>query len=237
MERTIMIANNKTQKRYTIQTSATTLGELQDQMDAQGIDYSGMTFTEGITKTQLLTRDSMLPTNVAYKGRVTNDLVVLLTNPNKQIASGAGNDRKIAYSLIKEYHLEAAIQEGEGQNYTRVKTDTLWDYIEIARGNAPADNQQLEETRNELSSLNKEQEDSVNDGSATMSPLPDVKEATHASTVSWFYEGVKAMVTDNLLYTDDVIVLTSLLNELAHRLIETEPKITDSDIDRMLDSI
>ena len=44
--RTIQIANTKTQRRYTINTAATTLGELQDEMSAQGIDFTGMTFTE-----------------------------------------------------------------------------------------------------------------------------------------------------------------------------------------------
>ena len=66
MERNIKIANTKTQQRYTITTSATTLGELQDQMLAQGIDFAGMSFTEGLSKTQLLTRDTPLPTNVMY---------------------------------------------------------------------------------------------------------------------------------------------------------------------------
>lgn len=129
--RTILIANTKTQKRYSIQTSATTLGELQDQLDAQGIDYNGMSFTEGITKTQLADRSTVLPTNVMYKGAPTNNLVMLLTNTNKQIASGACGTRKEAYAILKANPVIANdIKEELGRNYTQVSTDTLWEYIE-----------------------------------------------------------------------------------------------------------
>ena len=116
--RTIAIANTKTQKRYTIESAATTLGELQDQMIEQGIDFSGMTFTEGISKTQLLTRESLLPTNVMYKGQPTNNLVMLLTNPNKQIASGAMN-RKELYAKIKELVSRIASRKSSART-------TLW---------------------------------------------------------------------------------------------------------------
>ena len=87
--REILVANTKTQKRYKVNTDATTLGELKAALDAQGIDYAGMTFTEGISKTQLTSDDSQLPTNVMYKGTPTNNLVMLLTNTTKNISSGA----------------------------------------------------------------------------------------------------------------------------------------------------
>ena len=89
MEREILIANTKTQKRSKITTSATTLGELKNDLRAAGIDFSNMTFTEGISKTQLLSDDTQLPQNVMYKGQPTNNLVILLTNTKKNIASGA----------------------------------------------------------------------------------------------------------------------------------------------------
>jgi len=222
MERTIRIANTKTQQRHTIQTSATTLGELQDQMIAQGIDFSGMSFTEGITKTQLLSRDTQLPSNIMYKGQPTNDLVILLTNPNKQIASGA-MDRKEAYRLVKEMKLMGAILEGEGQNYTRVKTDVLEQYIDINRRGADV----LEETREELDNFGSKKEEKVN------TPTPAVT-APHANTVDWFYDGIKAMVNDRLLYADDVVVLAELVTELAGRLKEAEPKVSDDVVDKMI---
>ena len=235
--RQIMIANNKTQQRYTIQSAATTLGELKAQLREQGIDYSGMTFTEGISKTQLLGDDAQLPTQVMYKGAPTNNLVMLLTNPNKQIASGA-MDRKEAYRMVQAMNLQAAIQEGENQNYTRVSTAILESYIDAARNGGHSE--ALEETRNELNNLGREKDEEVNTPS-TEAPkatvLPDVKTAPHAQTVEWFYAGIKSMVADNLLYAEDVVVIANLTTELAARMLETRPEITNDDIDDMMDSI
>lgn len=229
MERTIRIANTKTQQRYTIQTSANTLGELQDQMTAQGIDFSGMSFTEGLSKTQLLTRDSMLPTNVMYKGQPTNDLVMLLTNTAKNIASGA-IDRKEAYRLIKEMNLQNAITEGEGQNYTRCKTDVLESYITIAQGtvsstptspSTPTSTPSASPTNNAHNAH-------------TSQPLPDISSAPHAETIEWLYTGIKAMLKECSLYTEDVAVLASLLTELYKRIKESKITISDEDINNMI---
>lgn len=126
--REILIANTKTQKRNKIVTDATTLRELKVALTNAGIDYSGMTFTEGISKIQLLDDNSPLPQNVMYKGQETNNLVILLTNTKKNIASGEGS-RAEAYAVIKENGLQEAIKEEFGTNYTLVKTESLWEFI------------------------------------------------------------------------------------------------------------
>lgn len=128
MEREILIANTKTQKRSKITTSATTLGELKTDLRAAGIDFSGMTFTEGISKTQLLSDDTQLPQNVIYKGQPTNNLVILLTNTKKNIASGVLS-RKEAYNLIKQNSLENAVKTKFGRNFTQVPTLDLIKFI------------------------------------------------------------------------------------------------------------
>ena len=214
--RTILIANNKTQRRYSIETNATTLGELQDQMTAQGIDFSGMTFTEGISKTQLLTRDSLLPTNVMYKGAPTNNLVMLLTNPNKQIASGAMN-RKELYAKIKELGIQDSIKEEFGKNYTMVGNADLACMIERAEAFAHEldDEEDIEEETG----------------------IPQVRTAPHANTVNWIYDGIKALLADGTFFNEDVYVLNELITELSHRLHEATPSITDADIDDMLASL
>jgi hypothetical protein len=194
-------------------------------MIAQGIDFTGMTFTEGLSKTQLLGRDSVLPTNVMFKGQPTDDLIMLLTNTTKQIASGA-IDRKEAYRLIKEYNLQETIAEGEGQNYTRVKTDTLEDYI----------NDYLT-TTDPTASDDTEPETEVEEEAAPESKLPDVKTAPHPEAVEWFYMGLKAMLKSNLLYTDDLAVIADLVTELYKRLVEEKPQISDDDIDDLIASI
>lgn len=104
MEREILIANTKTQKRSKITTSATTLGELKTDLRAAGIGFSGMTFTEGISKTQLLSDNTQLPQNVIYKGQPTNNLVILLTNTKKNIASGVLSRQEIK-DIIKHNNL------------------------------------------------------------------------------------------------------------------------------------
>jgi len=219
MERNIKIANTKTQQRYTITTSATTLGELQDQMTAQGIDFAGMSFTEGLSKTQLLTRDTPLPTNVMYKGQPTNDLVMLLTNTTKNIASGAIS-RKEAFRLVKEMNLQDAIAEGEGKNYTLVKTDVLESWINAAKNG-------VKET---------EMPEVIEEPATPEYKLPDVKTAPHPEAVEWFYMGIKAMLTSGLLYADDVAVIADLTTELYKRLKESSPEISDEDIDDIIAS-
>lgn len=216
--RIIKIANTKTQKRYAIETAAVTLGELMDQMTAQGIDFTGMTFTEGITKTQLLSRDSALPTNVIYKGQPTNNLVMLLTNTSKNIASGA-IDRKEAYRLIKELSLQDEVKEAFGRNYTQVPTTQLEAFINSVSEEVMVENHVIDEN-----------------GNVTADKI-SVKTAPHADTVEWFYMGLKAMLKSNLLYADDIAVIADLTTELYKRLKEAQPQISDEDIENMIASL
>ena len=260
LEREILIANNRDQSKYRIVTGAETLGKLQDaiarnegvyKMVGQSwvsnptpINISGLTFTEGITKTQLLQRDSALPTNVQFKGQTTNNLVMLLTNTTKQIRSGAyPRDRKLFGPYIKNHNLGKAIEAKFGNNWTRLSTDKLIGFFADYEKETPANKEVLNEVRKELKDQEKVNEvvnTPVNETPAKETKptnLPDVKSAPHASTVEWFYSGVKAQVKDNLLYNEDVIVLADLLTELAHRLEEEKPKITASDIDNMMRSL
>lgn len=127
--REILIANTRTQKRDKLTTDATTLGELKAAMSAANIPYDGLSFTEGITKTELLSDDTQLPHDVMYKGNVTNSLVILLTNTRKKIESGMGT-RAEAYQMIYENELQQEIKEDFGRNFTQVPTSDLWMYLE-----------------------------------------------------------------------------------------------------------
>lgn len=126
--REILVANTKTQKRSRIITSATTLGELKAAFDDAGIDYSGMTFTEGISKTQLIDNDTQLPHDIMYKGALTNNLVILLTNTKKNIASGIMS-RSEAYQAVKDNNLQDAIKNAFGRNFTQVPTADLLAFL------------------------------------------------------------------------------------------------------------
>ena len=237
--RQILIANNKTQRRYTIQSSAETLGQLKSELTAQGIDYNGMIFTEGISKLQLVNDDSALPTNVMYKGQPTNNLVMLLTNSKKQIASGAyPTNRKEFGAYIKQNNLGDAIKAQLGDNWTRISTPALISFFQSH--DAPAQDE-LNEVRNQLNNMGSCPEVSPQENKESKqhpgNSLPDVKDAPHANTINWFYDGIKAMQSANQLFIDDIVVLANLMTELAFRLIETRPSVTDEDVDNMFRSL
>lgn len=69
----------------------------------------------------------MLPSNIPFKGAIVNDLVFLLTKPNKKISSGL--NRAEVYRIIKERNLQEAIKSKYGKNFTVVSTENLLDFI------------------------------------------------------------------------------------------------------------
>lgn len=122
--RKITITSTRSQNgAKTIMSSAETLGELKADLRAANIDYEDLTFYEGLSRTELIDDSSLLPKDINYKGNVTNNLVFMLTNPNKKIKSGA--DRKELYAYIKEHEdLKEAIKNA-GANYTNLTTSAL----------------------------------------------------------------------------------------------------------------
>ena len=129
--RNITIVSTKNQNKYVVSTDATTLRELKSALSAQSIDYDGMTFYEGLSHTELLTDDAILPHDVPYKGNVTNELVFMLTNPNKKIKSGLATDgRQALYETIEELDLKEACIAKYGKNFTQCKNSELMALIE-----------------------------------------------------------------------------------------------------------
>lgn len=122
--RKITVISNKGQYKKVMNSAATTLGELKADMTAVGIDYNGMSFLEGLTRTELIDDASQLPTNVNYRGTVTNDLVFYLTATNKKIKSGM--TRQEAYARLNERpELKDVVKDTFGRNFTQVSTDNL----------------------------------------------------------------------------------------------------------------
>ena len=122
--RKITVISNKGQYKKVMNSAATTLGELKADMTAVGIDYNGMSFLEGLTRTELIDDASQLPTNVNYRGTVTNDLVFYLTATNKKIKSGM--TRQEAYARLNERpELKDVVKNTFGRNFTQVSTDNL----------------------------------------------------------------------------------------------------------------
>lgn len=250
MKREILIANTKTQKRSKITTSATTLGELKTDFRAAGIDFSGMTFTEGISKTQLLSDDTQLPQNVMYKGQPTNNLVILLTNTKKNIASGVLS-RKEAYNLIKQNSLENAVKIEFGRNFTQVPTLDLIKFIEanVKKSEAPK-TEPTEQPKNEPKVS--EQSEQLNQSKESETFL--TPKATILSVDSTLFMHISLLVNEGMLSVSDLqklernihklVITTSGEPENIDKLIAqgqstatSDNLIDDDDVDDIIDDL
>lgn len=130
--RKITIACTKNHQKLVVETAAETLGELKAVLDEKNFDYAGMTFFEGLSKSELTSDESILPKDVPYKGETTNNLVFMLTNPNKKISSGS--ERSDLYAEVKERGLQEIIKEEYGKNFTMVSNEELKAVIEADKG-------------------------------------------------------------------------------------------------------
>lgn len=225
IEREILVANTKTQTRKKITTNAATLGELKAALAQEGIDYTDMTFTEGISKTQLLDDSTPLPRDVMYKGAPTNNLVILLTNTRKKIPSGMGT-RKEAYAIIKENDMMEGIKDEFGYNYTNISTEDLWNYI----------NEHLDEDCDD--SL----DDDYTDDEGVNTPVDNLtldEAAEMISNAIYTFKEVKAP------YEEKVKAIANIITELSELLAEPKQEtikingseLSDDDIDDMIASI
>lgn len=225
IEREILVANTKTQTRKKITTNAATLGELKAVLTQEGIDYTDMTFTEGISKTQLLDDSTPLPRDVMYKGAPTNNLVILLTNTRKKIPSGMGT-RKEAYAIIKENDMMEGIKDEFGYNYTNISTEDLWNYI----------GEHLDEDCND--SLDDDYTDNEDVNTPVDSLTLDEAREMISNAISTFKE-VKAS------YEEKVKAIADFITELAKLLAESKQEtikingseLSDDDINDMIASI
>lgn len=135
--RKITIVDSKLQKRSTIMSEAETLGELKRDLTSNGINYSGKTFMEGLSRSELKEDASILPHDIQRPdGSVTNELVFMLTEPEKKIKSGATLTRQECYAKVKELGLQAAVQSRFGKNFTQCSTDDLNSFLAARVGKA-----------------------------------------------------------------------------------------------------
>ena len=241
--REILIANTKTQKRSKVTTAATTLGELKQALSAAGIDYNGMTFTEGISKTQLLDDATQLPQNVMYKGQTTNNLVILLTNTKKNIASGIGS-RQEAYQIIKENNLQDAIKDTFGRNFTQVPTANLWQLIDNGVI-VPTSSPQVESVVLPEDVDNEDYDEEDADEYEEEKPTPG------ASIACNIINTVRTLAENGIFSYDDVVLIANVVSSTAEFMKDSkfkEPEVSgsvstsdgninDDDIDNMLDAL
>ena len=128
--RKITVVINSTNETRTIETDATTLGQLKSDLLAAGIETDGLVFFEGLTRTEMVDDESRLPVDVTRNGNVTNNLVFMLTRPKANIKSGADNLRTLLYSKIREYELQDKAITTFGYNFTNCSNAELTELID-----------------------------------------------------------------------------------------------------------
>lgn len=136
MERKVTVWESSKQKKTVFTSNAETLGELKSEMQAHDIDLTNMSILEGVSHTQLLSDESVLPHDIPYKGERTNNLMIYLTLQNKKVSSGI--DRKEIGAWIKENNLSDALFAEFHNNWTRVSTDNLIKFYNEHKDAAPA---------------------------------------------------------------------------------------------------
>ena len=130
--RKIIVLVEKTQRKYTFNSSATTVAELKEDLSLQGVSVpSTCIFKEARSKSTLTSPDSILPTNVPYKGTTTNELVFMMSEGERKIKLGAMKSRKELYDYIKSHNLTDAVKKEYGKNYTNVATAELDTFVNV----------------------------------------------------------------------------------------------------------
>lgn len=126
MERQVTVVNQSTNSRNVVTVrDVNTLAELKSSLANQGVVIpDGFDVFEGVSNTKLVSNDSVLPSNVMFKGAPTNNLVILLVKSGKKIASGAVS-RQDLYAAIKRAGLEQVVKGITGKNYTMVSNAKL----------------------------------------------------------------------------------------------------------------
>lgn len=134
--RKITVLVESTQSKHVLQSNATTLGELKDELREKNISFnSDDVFKEGMSKTVLTTDESILPSNIPWRGEVTNDLIFMITAPQKKIKSGVMTRAEV-YAEIKRLKLQDTISKKVGKNFTQCSTAVLLTFIDEASKNS-----------------------------------------------------------------------------------------------------
>ena len=134
--RKITVLVESTQSKHVLQSNATTLGELKDELRNKNISFnSDDVFKEGLSKTVLTTDESILPSNIPWRGEVTNDLIFMITAPQKKIKSGVMTRLEV-YAEVKRLNLQDTISKKVGKNFTQCSTATLLTFIDEASKNS-----------------------------------------------------------------------------------------------------
>lgn len=145
--------------RRDFQTTATTYGQLKEELQSQGFDLSNTRVTEGNTQLDLVNDDAVLPINIQKRGQITNDLIIVMT-PNARPKSGSIDVQNASYAELRAevkalYHGEQSEEARDHfGNYTQLKTDVMRNLLQEWQipQRYSADTAKFEEVRSKLES-------------------------------------------------------------------------------------
>ena len=137
--RKITVIQTKGQGKTVFMSDAEKLGELKSDLRENKIPYDDMIFYEGISRTELVDDQSILPKDIPFKGQTTNELIIYLTLKNKKIRSGMAMTRSEAYAAVKDNNLGDAVKAKYGKNFTQVSTSELESFITDSLGAVKAE--------------------------------------------------------------------------------------------------
>lgn len=128
--RKITVLVEATQKKYVLMSSATKLSELKEELAQKGVTTNDSdSFKESRSKSILTSPESVLPTNIPWKGGITNELVFMVSKAERKIKLGMKSRNEIV-ALIKSYGLLDEVKKKTGKNYTNVSTAVLSEIVD-----------------------------------------------------------------------------------------------------------
>lgn len=156
--KTFTVIDTRTNSKKVFESQATTLGELKVELHNLGISTEDMSIQEGLTKTELLNDESILPTQVNFRGTVTDNLVFRITRTNEKTASGAISRHEI-YNLIETMNLAGKVLEKFSKNFTNVSNEDL--LMLISEENAKDEKELIKPQKVETKMFHIEDEDAL----------------------------------------------------------------------------
>lgn len=131
--RKITVASNSMEP-ITFESNSTTLAELKNDLRSRNINFSDMSFKEGVTRTTLTDDSSVLPTTKA-DGSVIDELFIMMSGATKKIRSGSV--RTDLYAIIKEILKKNPSLKSELGNYTCKSNDEIKKFVDKYHNTKP----------------------------------------------------------------------------------------------------
>lgn len=222
MERTVTVWESSKQKKTVFTSNAETLGELKSEMQAHDIDLTDMSILEGVSHTQLLSDESVLPHDIPYKGERTNNLMIYLTLQNKKVSSGI--DRKEIGAWIKENNLSDALFAEFHNNWTRVSTDNLIKFYNEHKDAAPAAPKAEDEKPAETPETPETHKDEE----------PKDETPSNSGLIKWAKRVTKILYREDIIYGYQYIELNALLDGDNSDEEDDEGGFSKGEIDAMI---